>query len=75
MTDGQINKPDAKEPLESVWQGSFMLGNCEMRCHMLSDGTRIIEEESLANFFMGEVANTDKFYEQLLEFAKWMRGK
>lgn len=74
MASEPLNNTDDGIP-EPVWSGSFMLGNCEMKCHVMPDGTRIIEEESLANFFMGEVADTEKFHDQLLEFAKWSKSK
>lgn len=31
----------------SVWQGSFTILGVELRCHVLSDGQRIVEAESM----------------------------
>lgn len=33
------------------YSGTFMLGNVEMRCHVLEDGTAIIEAECIEKLF------------------------
>jgi hypothetical protein len=35
----------------AIWSGSFMLGGVEMRCHVLDNGQRVIESESVGALF------------------------
>jgi hypothetical protein len=57
---------------KSVWSGTFMIGDLAMRCHVLEDGQRIIEAESMQRFF-------ERFSEfepeELIEFVRWSRGQ
>lgn len=57
---------------ETVWSGSFWLGDVEMKCHVLSTGDRIIEADSLAELFDGR--NIDIDPKQMEDFSKWQKG-
>ena len=54
-----------------IWSGSFMIGDIEIKCHVLEDGTRIIEKDSIHNLF-----NSDQDFtvEQATALAKWTKG-
>jgi hypothetical protein len=56
----------------AVWSGSFMLGNVEMRCHVLSTGERIIEADSVAALFADDSDMPDV---DMSEFVRWMRSR
>jgi len=59
----------------SVWQGSFHVLGVEVKCHVLSDGQRIIEMDSMSSLLEamdGNLTITDKEFE---EFAKWQKGR
>ena len=62
----------------SVWQGSFRVFGVDIKCHVLSDGQRVIEAESMHNL-MEAMANgsldpmdTDN---SEVEFANWIHGR
>lgn len=64
------------KPLASMWQGAFRLFGVDVRCHVLSDGSRIIEEDSMAALLdaMGDPGK--KINQAELEaFAGWRAGK
>lgn len=67
MSDDELPHP--------VWSGSFMLGGVEMKCHVLSDGQRIIEAESIHNFFSAFGEDAPKVDDAELEkFVHWQWG-
>ena len=70
MKNGQESVP------ESIWNGTFRLFGVGLRCHILSDGQRIIEHDSvlalLAAMSSGE---TEADMEDLERFARWQRGE
>lgn len=68
MTDTHDQNP----PQQSVWSGSFMLGEIESKCHVLNDGRRIIEAESMEKIFHAMSLNPKP--EEILELAKWSKG-
>ena len=59
----------------AVWSGTFRIWNIDLRCHVLSDGRRIIEQESFHKFMdaladgMPVADDTD-----LMAFFRWQRG-
>lgn len=55
-----------------VWSGEFKLGSVVMKCHVLSDGRRIVEGESVRQFF-----ESLGYYEpaEMEAFAAWQRGR
>lgn len=55
----------------TVWSGEFKLGSVTMKCHVLSDGRRIIEAESVWQFFNGL---GDFEPSELEQFVAWQRG-
>ena len=59
---------------KSVWQGSFHIGGIELICHVLDDGTRIIDKESLEHFFASLESNEFDADGDLEAFAIWQRG-
>ena len=63
---------------ESIWQGEFRLSSdLTMKCHVLSDGTRMIEEQSVIAFLKwlenGESIDADM--DEFKNFVKWQAGK
>lgn len=56
-----------------IWSGSFMLGDVEMKCHVLDNGMRIIDAESIEKFFSGEGKKPTEV--EIINFAKWQKGK
>ena len=61
----------------STWQGSFKIYGIELKCHVLSDGQRIIEGEGLEKLFeamsaggWGQILD----HEEINKFAKWQKG-
>ena len=63
---------------ESIWQGEFRLSpDLTMKCHVLSDGTRMIEEQSVIAFLKwlenGESIDADM--DEFKKFVKWQAGK
>ena len=54
-----------------VWSGSFMIGDVEMRCHVLSTGERFIEAESVEALFSSDAALSGV---DLTELARFIGG-
>jgi hypothetical protein len=57
---------------QSVWQGTFRLFGVDMKCHVLDDGTRIIEADSVRQLFEAMGSGADIGVEAE-EFARWKR--
>jgi hypothetical protein len=58
-----------------VWSGEFAFGGITMRCHVLDDGQRVIEEESVNAFlaWLEDCSPEDaKSFDE--QFAMWVRG-
>ena len=61
----------------SVWQGSYSLFGVDVKCHVLSNGKRIIEEDSMVALFeameepQGDISDGGK--ELTEEFCKWLK--
>lgn len=59
----------------SVWSGSFSLFGVEVKCHVLTNGQRIIEAESMRNLLEAMSApGTTIDPAKVEEFAKWQKG-
>jgi hypothetical protein len=60
---------------QPVWSGAFNVIGVEVRCHVLSDGRRIIEADSVEQLLAAmadpEVDNDDAGLEA---FARWRAG-
>lgn len=58
-----------------VRSGELSIGGVVLKCHVLEDGRRIIEEDSLIDFFFND---GDPFKEatdeELAAFVRFMRG-
>lgn len=62
---------------QSIWQGSFKLYGIDVRCHVLSDGRRIIEAESMAALLEAMASPLQQPLEEagdIAAFARWQRG-
>ena len=61
----------------SVWRGSFRLFGVDLKCHVLSDGQRIIEEDSMEDFFRAIDKplddQADAAVDELVRFVEWMQ--
>jgi len=71
--------PETEKALVSVWQGSFRIFGVEVKCHVLSDGRRIIEADSMAALLdaWGDpkpIANEGELIGEVERFARWQRG-
>lgn len=63
------------EPPQAIWSGTFIIWGIEMRCHVLPDGMRVIEDESFQQFMdamAGGMPAADD--DQLAAFLRWQRG-
>lgn len=63
----------------SVWQGSFSVFGVEVKCHVLDDGQRIIEIDSM-KALLAAMAGDNNITSpgespDLTEFARWVHGK
>ena len=58
----------------SVWQGSFTLFSVDLQCHVLSDGRRIIEEDSMVDLLEAMKAPVEGHSDavKLAEFCTWL---
>ena len=65
------------ETPQSVWQGSFSVLGVEVKCHVLSNGQRIIEAESLNALFeaMGTTPPNKQTELEMAEFVRWQKGE
>lgn len=65
--------PDVNEAdLHAVWQGTFKAFGVDVVCHVLNDGRRIIEAESMEALMMAAVGTIQA--EDLEAFARWCKG-
>jgi hypothetical protein len=65
----------SEEPPVSVWSGTFRIWGIDLKCHVLSNGQRIIEQRSFIQFMESlangaPIADEDDFE----AFARWQRG-
>jgi hypothetical protein len=62
----------------SVWSGSFELFGVTINCHVLEDGQRIIEAESVERLFSAmtspETTASDSDEKALEAFSRWING-
>jgi hypothetical protein len=68
-----MNKPELKPPT-SIASSSFQIFGVTVRCHVLDDGQRIIEEESVAALLEAMSDLTQPDMGDLESFNRWMRG-
>ena len=62
--------------IHSVWQGSFILFGVELQCHVLSNGQRIIEEDSMVDLLEAMEAPLENNSDgsELTELCDWLKG-
>jgi len=58
----------------SVWQGEFTMSGVTLHCHVLDDGTRIIEAADVQALMDAWAAGADVDEEEAAAFARWQRG-
>lgn len=60
---------------QSIWQGTFTMFGVEVRCHVLDDGRRIIEAESMTEL-LNAMASCNRVVDpkEIEGFAKWQKG-
>ena len=59
----------------SIWSGSFRLFGVDIDCHVLDDGRRIIEAQSMAKLLHAmEHGGQDVNPNEVARFAKWQKG-
>jgi len=60
---------------KAIWSGSFFLGGVEMKCHVLDNGMRIIDAESIEAFFRSaEEGIFNPTEEESINLGKWIKG-
>jgi hypothetical protein len=59
----------------SVWSGEFKLGSVTMKCHTLDNGQRVIEQESVLEFFAAIEAGAVIDHDAMEAFGRWQRGQ
>ena len=60
----------------AIWSGEFKIFGTVLRCHVLSNGKRIIDARDVAELFEvmgGDLAEQDE--PGIEEFARWMSGR
>lgn len=61
---------------ESVWQGTFRIFGVDVHCHNLSDGRRIIEQESVEKLLEAMASGNNELNKrELAAFSRWQRGE
>ena len=62
---------------KSVWQGTFRLFGVDVKCHVLDNGQRIIEADSLEELFtaIDDDIIRDPASADANEFFSWCKGR
>lgn len=63
------------QTLKSIWEGSFRIFGVEVRCHVLSDGRRIIEADSINALLEAMATGNAADIGDLGAFTCWQRGE
>jgi hypothetical protein len=58
----------------AIWSGTFNVWGVELRCHVLDDGQRVIEAESMERFVAAMQNGALDQTQELTEFYRWQRG-
>jgi hypothetical protein len=60
----------------SVWSGTFHLLGIDVKCHVLEDGTRVVEADSMIAL-MEAIKKGNEFGDpqELVNFSLWRAGK
>lgn len=60
----------------AVWSGEFRLFGGVIKCHVLDDGRRIIEADSLADLFNphGPTERSPEVEAEIEQFLRWLHG-
>lgn len=71
------NIDDDNETIPSVIASSTIkIFDVELKCHILDNGARVIEQESMEKLFETmEKGNIETTEEEAMNFAKWLRGR
>ena len=60
---------------KSVWSGTFNVFGVELKCHVLDNGQRVIEKDSVAAFMNGLADMVDPADDPNIEdFMRWFRA-
>lgn len=62
------------EPV-AVWSGAFTVFGVEIHCHTLSDGRRIVEEESMDRFMKAMGIDDSNDPGDLVDYFRWLNEK
>lgn len=64
----------ASEPV-AVWTGTFRLLGVDVRCHVLSTGQRVIDEESMLALMAAMADDSANLTTDAMgEFGRWLKG-
>ena len=67
MSANTARREDLPEP---IWSGTFTMFGYEIRCHVLSNGQRVIEADSAQALLEG--MGTPDFEGDVEAFARWL---
>ncbi len=63
---------------KAVWSGSFSLFGAEVKCHVLDDGRRVIESDSMGDLLNAmavyDVPDEETVQREIDAIARWLRG-
>lgn len=62
-----------EKKLKSVYESTFHVFGVDVKCHVLNDGQRVIEAESM-NKLLNAMADPDVEVGDMESFAKWQKG-
>ncbi len=57
----------------AIWSGEFQIGSVKLKCHVLDNGQRVIDAESVDEFFRF-LDDGAPLPSSMDDFARWMRG-
>lgn len=69
-------EPGSDETPVSVWSGSFTVFGVEVKCHVLSDGRRVVERDSMLDLMnaMSATPTSEVDIDELATFVRWQKG-
>ena len=59
---------------KAVWSGTFSVGGIEMQCHVLDNGQRLIDAESMERF-VSAAGSVSVDTDGVAALSRWLRGQ
>lgn len=70
-----IEAAQAEEIPTTTWSGTFTVFGVELKCHVLSNGQRVVEADSMHALMDRMEASGGAQDDRMEEFAKWQMGR